>query len=67
MHSEAGFYAGGLIATISFIWVAYEVWTKNYGLSTTKKVLWTAAAFFFSIITAIAYYFIEKRNEVATV
>ena len=67
MYSEAGFYAGGLIATISFIWVAYQVWAKNYRLSTTSKVLWTVAAFFFSIITAIAYYFVEKRNEVATV
>lgn len=66
MYSEAGFYAGGLIATIAFIWVAYEVWTKNYKLSTSGKVLWTAAAFFFSIITAIVYYFTEKRNEVTT-
>ena len=52
MYSAAGFYAGGFVATISFIWVAYEVWTKNYKLSTTSKVLWTAAVFFFSIITA---------------
>lgn len=62
MISEAGFYSGGLIAFIAFAWVAYDVWTKNYRLETGSKVLWTIAAFFFSIITAIVYYFMEKRN-----
>lgn len=66
MYSEAGFYAGGLMATIAFIWVAYEVWTKNYRLTKTSKIIWTIAAFFFSVLTAIIYYFAEKRNEVAT-
>lgn len=65
MYSEAGFYAGGLIATIAFIWVAYEVWTKNYRLNKTSKIIWTVAAFFFSVLTAIIYYFAEKRNETA--
>lgn len=63
MYSEAGFYAGGLIATIAFIWVAYEVWTQNYRLTKTSKIIWTIAAFFFSILTAIIYYFAEKRKE----
>jgi len=60
---ESGFYLGGLVSLVSFIWVTYEVWSKNYRLQTTSKVLWTVAAFFFSLITAIIYYFVEKRKE----
>lgn len=62
--ADIGFYSGGLISFIAFLWVTYEVWTKNYRLETSGKVIWTIAAFFFSIITAIVYYFKEKRNEV---
>jgi len=53
----------GIIALIAFIYVAYNVWSVNHSLTTTAKVLWTVAAFFFSIITAIAYYFIEDRKR----
>ncbi|MFK7935762.1 MAG: hypothetical protein AB8G22_19775 [Saprospiraceae bacterium] len=54
----------GIIALIAFIYVAYNVWAVNASLSTGKKVLWTIAAFFFSIITAIVYYFTEDRKRV---
>ena len=64
--SEAGFYLGGLISLAAFVWVAYQVWANNYRLGTGGKVLWTIAAFFFSIITAIVYYFVEYRKTVTT-
>lgn len=65
--SEAGFYLGGMLSLIAFIWVAYKVWSKNQRLETAGKVLWTLAAFFFSIITAIIYYFVEKRKGASTI
>jgi len=61
--TESGFYLGGIVSLVSFVWVVYEVWSKNYRLTTTTKVFWTIAAFFFSVITAIIYYFVEKRKE----
>lgn len=51
----------GLIALICAIWVIYDVWTKNRSLSGGAKILWTVLAIFFSIITAIAYYFVGKK------
>lgn len=63
MYSGASFYAGGFLSIIAFIWVAYEVWNKNYRLTRNSKIIWTIAAFFFSILTAIVYYFAEKRKE----
>lgn len=53
----------GIIALIAFIYVAYNVWAVQKGMTTGKKVLWTIAALFFSIITAIVYYFVEGRNR----
>lgn len=51
----------GLIALVCAIWVIYDVFAVNKKLSTTAKVVWTICALFFSIITAIVYYFMEKR------
>lgn len=64
MYTGASFYAGGLLSLIAFSWVAYEVWNNNHRLTKTSKIVWTVAAFFFSVITAIIYYFAEKRNSV---
>lgn len=52
----------GLISLAAFIWVAYEVWGVNKRISNGVKVIWTIAALFFSIITAIVYYLVEKRK-----
>lgn len=49
-----------LISLAAALWTIYEVWSKNYRLDTTRKLLWTAAAILFSILTAIVYYFWEK-------
>lgn len=52
----------GLLSLAAFIWVAYEVWGVNKRISNGTKVIWTIAALFFSIITAIVYYVVEKRK-----
>ena len=53
----------GFLGLVAFIWVTYSVWSdKGSRYTTLMKVLWTASAFFFSIITAIVYWFIEKRK-----
>ncbi|MFC1768843.1 PLDc N-terminal domain-containing protein [Nanoarchaeota archaeon] len=51
----------GIIALACAIWVIYDVIAKNKKLSTGIKVLWIVLALFFSIITAIVYYFVEKK------
>jgi hypothetical protein len=50
-----------IIGVIAAVWVIVEVWTKLKA-STTEKLLWTIAALLFSIITAIVYFFVKKRN-----
>lgn len=51
----------GLIALVCAIWVIYDVWAKNKSATTGIKVVWTIAALFFSIITAIIYYFVGRK------
>jgi prolipoprotein diacylglyceryltransferase len=52
-------YIVGLIAAV---WVIYDVFAVNKKLNTTAKVVWTLAALLFSIITAVVYYFMEKKK-----
>lgn len=54
----------GIIGLAAFIWVTYDVWSnKDSRFTTTTKVVWTIAAFFLSVVTAIVYYFVEKRGR----
>ena len=54
----------GLLALGAFIWVTYDVWTyKQSRFTPLMKVIWTIAALFLSLITAIVYYFVEWRNR----
>lgn len=50
-----------LIAVICAVWVIYEVLTKQKKMSTGSKIIWIICALFFSIITAIVYYFTKKK------
>jgi len=50
-----------VIAVLCMLWVIYDVVAVNKKLSSTEKVVWVILAIVFSIITAIVYYFIEKR------
>lgn len=51
----------GLIALLCAIWVIYDVLANNKKLSTGMKVVWIVCALFFSIITAIVYYFVGRK------
>lgn len=62
MFSQSSIFTSGLIHFVAFAWVAYEVWSVNTKLRKPTKIIWTVAALFFSIITAIVYYFVEKRK-----
>lgn len=55
---------GGIIHLAAMVWVLYEVWAVNKTMDDGKKILWSVAALFFSIITAIVYYFMEKRDAI---
>ncbi len=52
-----------LVGIIAAVWVIYEVWTQNPRLSDTEKLIWTIGAIFFSVITAVIYYFTQKRRS----
>lgn len=52
-----------LIGIVAAVWVIYEVWTQNARLSDTEKLVWTIGAIFFSVITAVIYYFTQKRRS----
>lgn len=52
---------GWIIAVVCAVWVIVDVWTKNKKLSQNAKIVWTILAVIFNIITAIVYYFMEKK------
>ena len=51
----------GIVALICAVFVIFQVWAKQPNMDTGEKVLWTIAALFFSILTAIVYYFLRMR------
>lgn len=51
----------GLIALFCAIWVIYDVLANQKSMKTGMKVLWVVLALLFSIITAIVYYFMNKK------
>ena len=51
----------GLIALACAVWVIYDVAANQKKMSTGTKVLWIILAIFFSILTAIIYYFVVKK------
>jgi hypothetical protein len=50
-----------IVALVCAIWVIYDVWTAQKSMSGGSKLLWTIFALLFSIITAIVYYFTQKK------
>ena len=49
-----------LLAIVCAVWVIYDVWTKQK-MGGGEKLLWTVCALFFSVVTAIIYYFMKKK------
>ena len=54
---------GWLIGLVAMIWVIYDVFTNRKKMETSMKVMWTILAVFFSIITAIVYYFVVYNKK----
>lgn len=54
-----------VVAIVCAVWVIYDVLINNRRLSTGMKLFWIICAVFFSIITAVIYYFIgrDSRND----
>lgn len=50
-----------LIHLAAAIWVIYDAWAVNKSLSAGSKIIWTIFALLFSVLTAIIYYFTQKR------
>lgn len=51
-----------LFSLLSFFWVFYQIWYEDPERSIPGKLLWTLAALFFSIPTALFYFFSQKRR-----
>lgn len=52
-------YVGHILCAI---WVIYDVITQQKKMSGGSKALWVILALFFSILTAIIYYFMVKKK-----
>ena len=50
-----------ILGIVSAVWVIYDVWAVNDKLSNGSKAIWTVFAILFSVITAIVYYFTQKK------
>jgi len=53
----------GIIALVAAIWVIYDVFSNNKGLSDGMKIFWVICAIFLSILTAIIYYFFGRSSK----
>lgn len=54
----------GILALVCALYVIFSVWGSGAG--TGAKIIWTLAALFFSIATAIVYYFIGPKRGAIT-
>lgn len=51
-----------IVGLLCAIWVIYDVLASNKKRSVGMKVIWIVLAIFFSIITAIVYYFVGYKK-----
>ncbi|NJE60629.1 PLDc N-terminal domain-containing protein [Thermococcus sp. 21S7] len=47
---------------LALVWVIYDVLTKQKRMSDVEKVIWIVLAFLFTILGALVYYLLVKRN-----
>lgn len=52
----------GIVGLICAVWVIIDVWGKQR-MGAGMKILWTVLAIFFSILTAIVYFFMVKKGK----
>lgn len=51
-----------LLSLLAFFRVFYTIWYEDQERSIPGKLLWTLAALFFSIPTALVYFFMKRRG-----
>lgn len=51
----------GIFSLIAMFWVLYDIWFVKKQMSFERKIIWSVAAVFLSILTAIVYYILEKN------
>ncbi|MBN1275475.1 PLDc N-terminal domain-containing protein [Candidatus Woesearchaeota archaeon] len=51
----------GIVAIVCAVWVIYDVIANQGKMRPLYKALWVIAAILFNILTAIIYYFTQKR------
>lgn len=47
---------------LALVWVIYDVLTKQKRMPDVEKVIWIVLAFLFTILGALVYYLLVKRN-----
>lgn len=62
---DFGFGGGivGLIGVLLFIWVVFDVFTKQKRMKDLHKILWILGSFVFAIIVPIIYFFVVKNGK----
>jgi membrane protein DedA with SNARE-associated domain len=50
-----------LVALACAVWVIYDVVTSKKHMKKEMKLVWIICAVLFNVITAIVYYFVEKK------
>ena len=50
------------LALASFIWIAYDVIVIQKKMPLLQKFLWVIFGFFFSVVTAVLYFFVVKKK-----
>ncbi len=46
----------------ALVWVIYDVFTKQKKMPDIEKVLWVVLAFLFTVLGALVYYLVIKRE-----
>ena len=50
-----------LLGAVCTVWVIYDVAVHKKRMSPERKLIWIVCAVLFSVLTAIVYYFVEKK------
>ena len=51
-----------ILQLLALVWVIYDVLTKQKRMPDVEKVIWIVLAFIFTILGALVYYILVKRE-----
>jgi len=58
----AGAFLLSLLGIVAVVWVIYDVLTNQKAMPDTERVIWILVALFLTLIGALLYYLIVKRE-----